>query len=89
MFVRDRLASCSFLRLAELYRFPLCVLIRVSGFSSLLHHLEKQKVQDGVMKIREEDRLWANSVRSDSLQNVYVFTEMTFSAESERERLTD
>lgn len=73
MFVRDRLASCSFLRLAELYRFPLCVLIRVSGFSSLLHHLEKQKVQDGVMKIREEDRLWANSVRSDSLQNVNFY----------------
>lgn len=61
------LSVYSSLRLSQLYRFQLrecvytCVCVCVAGFTSLLHQLEKQKVQDGVMKIREEDTLWANS----------------------------
>lgn len=65
LFICKRPTVYSSLRLSQLYRFQLreCVYtcVCVAGFTSLLHQLEKQKVQDGVMKIREEDRLWANS----------------------------
>lgn len=88
---------CSFLRLSERYRFLLCkcvcVYMCVAGFVSLLHQQEKQKVQDGVMKIREGDRLWANSSercpRRQLTKCVHVFTEMAFSAARWRDRWKD